>query len=439
MSLNQDTPVRKKLDGHSATAGEFAQKVARLMLGDSSHGVEPMSQIEIMKKLGFKEKKSIRNFKLLAIEMGLLELDGEGKAKLPAKTGIHNFKQYNKNHEFTSDERIIYWQKDLLTRKKGAPLGTWKSLMSKFESICNTLETTPEQWVSGKDTNQILIQGRIYIKEFMEQYKLHQAKIQYAGNWDLKKCNIAAVTYSYAKAARDFMGVFNIKYQDGETGVMSQSIAEFHGNFSDVLLTDEELVKADKWLKEKYGIDSDPFRIFWFGVEGMPRNRAISGAKSNYTRYISKKTGKPIYIMEVYESKTKHIKRGIIKKYIKNPDLQASIDKVRERGGEFVVEKRMGQTMFTTHFGGIFRELWIYLGKEKLHLANPEDETSGYFMKHSIHALRHIGAHFHLRKSRYNFGLVASIGGWKKIDELKDSYGELPDDVKISMMEDEEY
>jgi len=42
---------------------------------------------------------------------------------------------------------------------------------------------------------------------------------------------------------------------------MSQKVPN-HGKYSDIRLTDEELNKADDFIKEKFGIDLDIYR--WF-------------------------------------------------------------------------------------------------------------------------------------------------------------------------------
>jgi len=439
MSYQQTTIMRKKLDGHQATAGDFAKRIAKLMLGDLNKGIEPLRTMEVMAKLGFKDKKTVRELKNLAINLGYLELDEVGKPVFPKKSSIGEFKKFTENNPFAQDDFISTWIRDLMVRKNGAPLRTWRPLVRSFLSVCNTLKTTPEQWVTGNNINEVLEQGRNFMKSFMELYKEHKAEVRYFKNWSLENTSVEAVRYSYAKAARDFMGFHNYRYPDGEKGIMSQSVTAFHGNFSDVKLTDEELVKADKWLKENHGIDSDIYRIFWFGVESMARNKAIWKATSVYSKHISKKTGKTTYIMEVFESKTQHIMGGKITKYIKKPELQESIDKVISRGSSYIAEERLGNQVWSEKFGTMLKELYRFLGKEKAHLANQANSNSGYFMNHAFHSLRHIGAHFHLRKTKYHYGFVAEIGGWKKVDELKDSYGKMPPEMILELMESEDY
>jgi len=49
-----------------------------------------------------------------------------------------------------------------------------------------------------------------------------------------------------------------------------------------------------------------------------------------------------------------------------------------------------------------------------------------YFYDHPIHSLRHISAHFWLRRTHWNYELVAKLLGWKTPQILRDCYGEFP-------------
>jgi len=52
--------------------------------------------------------------------------------------------------------------------------------------------------------------------------------------------------------------------------------------------------------------------------------------------------------------------------------------------------------------------------------------VKSYFQHHPSHALKHLGAHYWLAKTDYNYGIIAEVGGWHTIDELKKSYGQIP-------------
>ena len=61
---------------------------------------------------------------------------------------------------------------------------------------------------------------------------------------------------------------------------------------------------------------------------------------------------------------------------------------------------------------------------------DPDD----YWIKKPLHSIRHVFAQTWLRKSKWNFGLVADIGHWKIIDTLKLHYGDRDDDEVIDQL-----
>lgn len=429
--------MRKKLDGRTATAGDFALRISKLLVGDLSKNIEPMGTMEIMRRLGFKDKKSVRVLKELAIEMELLEIDEKGIPILPKKSVNYVFKRYDENHSFTSDPLIEAWKRDLLTRKGGSEVQSWMNRLRSFEIVCNTLKTNPQQWIEGKNIQDVLEQGRTFMKNYIEAYKRGESTHKVYASNTLDKVNIDSVRYNYAYACRDFMRFYGYAYPKGETGIMSVTISQFHGKYADVRLTDEELERADKWIKEKHGLDSDEYRCFWIGVEAAPRNRAMWGMTLDYTKHTSEKSGKTTYIMTAYESKTKQIKGGKWIKYITRPDTQKSIDLLKSRGGAYIYEQHKYYYSTDRRLKAFLRELYRFLGKEFTHLERQNDTSTGYFMTHPFHVLRHIGAHYWLIKKKYNFGLVAKLGGWHTIDELKNSYGEMPPEVVLELLEED--
>ena len=67
------------------------------------------------------------------------------------------------------------------------------------------------------------------------------------------------------------------------------------------------------------------------------RKEAIRNCKINYDKI--KFYEKEAYVLQVFESKTQHLKKGIYEKFITIPELQQSIDAVAKRGS-FLIEKR---------------------------------------------------------------------------------------------------
>ena len=88
---------------------------------------------------------------------------------------------------------------------------------------------------------------------------------------------------------------------------MSQKVPN-HGLYADLRLTEPELVQANYFIKEQFGIDSDIYRWFWIGIESCARLGALYNMSLDYTKHVTSK--KTTYIMTAFETKTKHIKGG---------------------------------------------------------------------------------------------------------------------------------
>jgi len=74
----------------------------------------------------------------------------------------------------------------------------------------------------------------------------------------------------------------------------------------------------------------------------------------------------------------------------------------------------------------------IQVGKYSKERMNQDQEKyktkdQPYWLKKSIHSLRHLFAQLWLRKSDWNFGIVADRGHWETLDTLKKHYGGVPD------------
>jgi hypothetical protein len=213
-------------------------------------------------------------------------------------------------------------------------------------------------------------------------------------------------------------------WKRGTGGVMSQKVPNY-GKYADIRLTDAELEKADRFIKERWGLDSDIYRWFWVGIESCSRFEALYNMNLDYTRHTGK-TGKITYIMTAYESKTRHIKDGKWIKYIRRADTQKSLDLIKSRNGTRIYETNTYRHTFRIKITQTLIEIYRHLGKKD------------YFENHPTHALRHVGAHYWLAKKNYNYGFVALIGGWNTIDELRKSYGEMPPDKVLDMMDDDD-
>jgi len=192
--------------------------------------------------------------------------------------------------------------------------------------------------------------------------------------------------------------------------------------YADIRLTEQELEQADSFIKEQWGLDSDIYRWFWIGIETCARFGALYTMTNDYTTYNN--CGKTIYIMNVIESKTAHIRGGKWIKYITKKETQQSIDLLRARGCNKIYESNASRYAFQIDIREKLIQIYKYLGK-----------NTSYFLSHSTHVLRHIGAHYWLAKTNYNYGIIAEVGGWHTIDELKKSYGQIPPEKILEIIE----
>ena len=243
------------------------------------------------------------------------------------------------------------------------------------------------------------------------------------GHCGKKAQNIRMVMYRKVQGIRDFCGYYGIIWRRGVGGIMSQKVID-HGKYADIRLTKEELQKADEFIKTKWGLDSDIYRWFWVGIESCARSSALCDMELDYTK---SKTGseKITFVMIAFEIKTKDIRGGKWYKYITRPDTQQSLELLKSRGGTRIYESKLSQHQFKKLIYKQLTQVYKHLGK-----------TGSYFERHPTHVLRHIGAHYWLAKTDYNYGLIAEIGGWNTIDELKKSYGQIPPEKILEIIEE---
>ena len=418
MSLNPHEPARKRLYGKRATNKEMASEIKALT--DSG-----LTQKEIGAKLGYKDSKSIRAF------LALAQTEGIGQQKTE-KQETAEWKFYHTTDQFNLDPLIQKWVENMRNRTRGGrPMKIWPQLLRNFKSICNTTKTVPAQWITGTSHEDVLETGRKLMRAFISEYMAGNAPVRYVK--DPKQMDQAHIAYNFSKACRDFMRTHGFAYPTGEGGVMSQSISQFHGNYADVRLSEEQYEKGKKYIIEKWGLDSDIFRWYGVGIEAFPRKGAIIAMSSNHEIF-ENKAGKQIMTLKAYESKTSHYKKGIWLKYIFDLQVQESIKLVHARGGGYIIEERGHVELMTKANYPKLKEVYRHLGVDKLHLRDPEDDSSGYFMEHPSHVLRHCGAQRLLRKTRWNVEFVAKRG-WKKSQELVDSYGEMPPEVEMEVLD----
>ena len=399
---------RIKLRGRRATEEKITQEVSDLLHGNGTRPY-PLSVTETAKLLGVCRSTVYNYLK----RMKTLDKSNTGRFKLPKIPQEKRFIQFNKRHKITGDPLVAEWMDDLTTRKSGEPLKTWKTRIQALEAVCNTCQIHPSDLlVSQRNTEKILRQ----YAQLSRQEKDFRRTIR-------KRNSIKCLVYFKVQAVRDFCGFYGIIWRRGVGGIMSQKVVN-HGQYADIRLSEKELEKADSFIKECWGLDSDVYRWFWIGIESCARFNALYNMSLDYEPHTNAKTGKTTYIMIAFESKTESLRGGKWYKYITRPDTQQSIDLLKSRGGTKIHECKVPKYLFKRQISKEIALVFQSIGK-----------TNQYFLKHPTHALRHIGAQHWLAKKDFNYGLVSELGGWHTIDELKKSYGMIPPEKILEIIE----
>ena len=140
--------------------------------------------------------------------------------------------------------------------------------------------------------------------------------------------------------------------------------------------------------------------------------------------------GKPVLICEVYESKTKHYKRGIWVKHIFDVDIHAEFQRRAKQSGQLFTTTRARRREIATRLRAKYRQHGL---TAKGQLVRGDAETA-FCVRKPFHLLRHLGAQRTLRATGWNIAYVAKRG-WKTAQELTDSYGEMPPEMELAAMD----
>ena len=358
-------------------------------------------------------RSMVHVYRKLAIELGKINVDDRGKEIITDDIQQLRDSYFLEKEEFVKHPLVEEWIDDLLTRKQGQPIKTWKNHVTRLRTICNSCKIKPEQLLIDRKTTEKIIKN--YVLSYYKSEK-HTSN---------KNSNIIPKSRAYcsAQVVRSFCSFHGLTWPKGVSGIMSGKVVG-HGKYADIKLTSSELKMADKFIKETWGIDSDIYRVFWIGIESCARKTALLNMKCEWREQISKNSGKRIFVMTVFESKTVHIKDGKWVKYITRNDTQQSLE----------LHKNKKYSRIWTSFGK-YKSTQNQLRDQLREIFRHLEKSEEYYYKNPFHALRHIGAHYWLEKTDYNYGFVAKIGGWHTIDELKNSYGDMPTEFIINMIE----
>ena len=359
----------------------------------------------------------------------------QGLVNLAEKEGITTGKKEVKyeekwtgaQKEFLNIDEITTWRQYMDRKARGGKAFSEKAkrlYLGSLYQMCDTLSIHPKQIIYGNSVLEVLESGRKIMAEFFAQWEAGTAKVKYTPAFKAGTINKTAAAYRYSKALRDFMKSAGYDYPAGESGLMSQSITSFHGHYSTVRISEEIHRAIQTDLVKEYGIESDEWLYYSYGIEAFPRASSLVNTRSQYEEI--QEGNHIIMITKNYEAKTSHYKKGIWTKYIFDPNIQAQI-KRREKTQEYLFTDRSQN--FQSRMNEMLRTEYRKYGLDKLaHRIEGDNETS-YFIVKPNHTLRHAGAQRLLRATNWNVAFVASLG-WKKTQELIDSYGEMPPELK---------
>ena len=402
--MNPEDAAKKRLFGRRVQNKDIASYVANALLG--SAGRPPMNLSEIQRKLGYKDPKSVRQFRDLALDLGLLEKDAEGRIHRRNRT--REFNAFLENDAFAKHEAIAPWIESMMNRKQGRPLKIMRGRITTFRKLCNLLSVDPEYWIAPGNSAEVLKHAAATMQGFNADLQSGKVPIRQGSN-------PTTVLYRYVGVLRDFLAYHGYTFPRGSSGVMGQKASMFHGKYADVKFTSDQLESVLASIRAGPGVDSDLYRAFAFGIQSCARRRALIGTELDTMEETTSKAGNPLLIVKVFESKTEHKNSGIWKKVIAWPETQEAI-KRQAKKSKYLLDGRTPAAV---------QKLADQL-REEYKKANPA--RLDYFLEHPFHTLRHCGAHYWLQRCNYNHSLVADIGGWFTTDELKNSYGAIPED-----------
>ncbi|MBS3922361.1 MAG: HTH domain-containing protein [Nitrosarchaeum sp.] len=399
-----------KLYGKKVTSDDILLEINNLLYAKGQRPM-PLRPAEIAKALGI-SRKTVYNYIAKLSKTGKIIRLRSGHFFLP-KSDDREYYEFNKHHIITSDPLVSEWMDDLLTRKQGMPLKSWKSRLRSFETVCNTCKVTPyDLTISNKKTEKIM-------RSFAKHFQNGDVVCSKIGR---KNLGMNTIVYKKVQAVRDFCSFYDITWRKGISGVMSQKVPH-HGKYAYIRFTQEEFEAADLFIKERWGLDSDIFRWFWIGIESCARFGALYNMKNDWTE-IKSKSDNRVFLMSVIESKTDNIRGGKWTKFITRTNTQKSLELLKSRKCDRIFESNLPEYSFRLKIHKELSEIYNHLGKH-----------DSYFQHHPSHALRHLGAHYWLSKTNYNYGIIAEVGGWHTIDELKKSYGQIPPEKILEIME----
>jgi len=189
-----------------------------------------------------------------------------------------------------------------------------------------------------------------------------------------------------------------------------------YGEYGHIKLSDDQIDQMRDYLSDNL----EALFFFDYGIETCARAQTIVNTEISK---IEKTNG--LIQIRVLESKTQ--KQWT--KYLLTTKYSHAKDTAQEL--EAYTKAHPQRRLLFLDEGQTYREFEQKICKKLKEAYEAIGVTDPYFYKKPIHSLRHIGAHLWLRRTKYDYVLVAKIGGWEDVQTLIDCYGEMTADVVL--------
>lgn len=296
----------------------------------------------------------------------------------------------------------------MVAKTGGRPLKGWKFVLATIKSACDQLRVLPTAFLQDGPTTEKLVTDLSVLRQ-------------------QKGLSPESLT-AYSKAIVRLCGLRGIVWQRGAQGVMSRKKV-FYAQHSDIARTDKELEADRQWLSQNS--DQWTLTVFDYAVETCAR---ANGLLTTRVRYLDEQEGGYL-LAKVYETKTEKLwKKYLLRSFVKE-EVRAQLTKAQAQHAEYLF--LTDGLNLAKALAKLRREMRRLYAANGLHEKNRDreggaEEVASYVMRKPIHTLRHIGAQYWLRLTGFNYGLVAEIGGWDDVQELKKSYGAMPESYVVA-------
>jgi|GEM_PF-6748354 len=389
-------------------------------------------------------RASVYDYKKELIKRGLLEKDERTGRAVRSKKALL-LQKWNRMEKlpFMQIPEIRKTWEAMKRKNKGRGLKSMGSIISRILTVCNTLEISPKDLLSGvyghakelKDNTHAKPDHLISLTYAMEGFLIHMSNktVKYNQDMDYTKNENPSIL-GYVSALRELYACNGkpVPRGYGGKGHILSGAKENFGAYNHVQLSYGAKLRGIEWFKAKYGMDYARFFAFMFEMivrtkslyRWMPsfgfKTVTVDGVLCEYAQ------------TRIYESKTdKYWTQSIYDPVV------LEIAKNTPQGEQLIKENFK---LFESRFNRAMREFYVsekllpatvlLSRKDPLHPKYKRFTTEYYLTRNPTYALRHSSAHMWMRRCNYNAEIVAKKG-WEDTNTLVKAYAEVPDDYEL--------